>query len=94
MSTFFMFGKYSSESIKKISKERTQQVLNIIKEFKGEVVSMYALMGGYDLVLIIKFPDISEATKSSVEMTKLTGIFFSTLPAFSIEEFDKLVENK
>ena len=91
METFFMFGKYTSESMKQISKERTREVLEIAARHDGEILDMYALLGAYDLVLIAKFPDMKRALKASVDITKNTGISFSTLPALPVEEFDELV---
>ncbi len=94
MQMFFMFGKYSSEAMRRISKERTRQVLEIAARHNGEIVDMYALLGAYDLVLITKFPDIKHALKASVDITKETDISFSTLPALPVEEFDELVGKK
>ena len=91
METFFMFGKYSPDAMKEISKERTQQLIDIVGRFGGEILSMYALLGAYDLVLITRFPDMKEALQASVTITKQMGISFSTLPALSVEEFDRLV---
>ena len=91
MSTFFMLGKYSSESMKGMSAERTEKATSIIKKFGGELQSTYALLGGYDLVLIANFPGIEETMKASVALSKLTGISFSTFPAITVEEFDKMI---
>jgi len=52
---------------------------------------MYALLGAYDLVFIVDLPGIQEALRSSVAITKLTDIAFTTLPAVTVEEFDKIV---
>lgn len=91
MPTFFMFGKYSAESMKGISANRTRQVVDIVDRFGGEILAMYALMGAYDVVLIVKFPTMEDALKASVTMSQSLGISFSTLPAIPVEEFDKLV---
>jgi uncharacterized protein with GYD domain len=91
MARFLMLGKYSLEGVKGISESRTKKVVGIIKKAKGNVNSMYALVGTYDLAFIVDFPDISEVMKASVALTKSTGISFTTLPALTIEEFDKLV---
>jgi uncharacterized protein with GYD domain len=91
MSTFFMLGKYSSESMKGMSTERTDESIGIIKKFGGELVSMYALLGGYDLVLIVNFPGIEDIMKASVALGKLTGISFTTYPAVTVEQFDKMI---
>ena len=91
MGTFFMFGKYSSEALKEISVERTDKANNLIKKFGGEVTSMYALLGEKDLVFIVNFPGLEQAMKASVALTKLTDISFTTLPAVTVEEFDKMI---
>jgi len=91
MSTFFMLGKYSLESMKGMSTERTDESTGIIKKFGGELVSMYALLGGYDLVLIVNFPGIEDIMKASVALGKLTGISFTTYPAVTVEQFDKMI---
>ncbi|MCK4809655.1 MAG: GYD domain-containing protein [Candidatus Omnitrophica bacterium] len=91
MSMFLMFGKYSSESLKEITGERTKKALDLIKKFGGEVNSMYALLGGYDLLLIVNFSDIEQVMKASVALYRLTGISFTTSPAVAVDEFDKMM---
>jgi len=91
---FFMFGTYSSESVRKISKERTKEILEIVNKFGGEINAMYVLLGAYDLVLIANFADMKIALQASIAMTRATGISFSTLPAISVEEFDEMMGNK
>lgn len=94
MSLYFMFGKYTSQAVKEISKERTQQVIRFVRSFGGEIKSMYVLLGAYDLVLIASFPNMKEALQASIAITKETGISFSTLPAMPVEEFDQLVADE
>jgi uncharacterized protein with GYD domain len=91
MSTFFMFGRYSSEAIKGISPKRTKKAETLIKKFEGKIVSMYALLGERDLVVIATFPGVEQAMKASVALGKMTGITFTTLPAVQVEKFDKLM---
>ncbi len=91
MATFFMFGKYSSEALKGISDERTKNAVSAIEKCGGKVKSMYALLGEYDLVLIVELPGTKEAVKASLGLNKLTGISFSTSPAITVEDFDKMV---
>jgi len=91
MSTYIMFGKYSPGSIKEISAERTQKATQLISDNGGSVKSGYALLGETDLVLVADFPGNDAAIKASVGLAKLLGIAFSTAPAVSVEEFDKLV---
>ena len=91
MAIFMMFGKYSSESLKGISEERTKKAIELIKKNKGKVVSMYAVLGEHDLVFTVDFPDAEMAVATSVGLNELTGISFSTSPVVEVEKFDKLV---
>lgn len=90
MTRCLMMGKYSPESIKDISPNRTEKAVNLIKELGGKVTSMYALLGGFDLLFIVDFPKLETAMKASLALTLLTGISFSTYPTITVEEFDKL----
>lgn len=91
MTTFFMFGIYSPEAVEDISVERTADGEQLLGKFGGKVNATYALMGEQDLVLIVDFPDVQQAMKASVALSKLTGISFSTSPAVEVAEFDQLM---
>jgi len=91
MTTYFMFGKYSSESIKSISAERTKKANDIISELGGEIVAQYALLGDKDLVFIVNLPGVEEVFQASAKLHKLTGIAFSSTPAITVEKFDKIL---
>ncbi len=91
MATFLMFGKYSSEAMKGMSSKRTEEAKSLVKKFGGEVKSMYSLLGEKDLVFILTFPGIEQAMQASVALSKSTGISFTTSPAVTVEEFDKIM---
>ena len=93
MATFFMFGKYSSGAIKDISAKRTEKADSLIEKYGGTVKSVYALLGDYDLVLIVDLPGVEEAMKASIAVSKLTGISFSSSQAVPVADFDKLAED-
>ena len=92
MATFLMFGKLSIDAAKEISAQRTVNATAMIGGLGGEIKAAYALLGETDLVLIVDFPGVKEAMKASIELTKLLGISFTTAPAVTVEEFDKLIE--
>jgi len=94
MATFFMFGRYTTESIKKISAERTQQAVDEIRKMGGEVNAMHVLLGEYDLAICVKLAGIDDAVKASVALARLTGIAFTTCPAVEVETFDRLIGGK
>jgi uncharacterized protein with GYD domain len=91
MATFVMFGKYSMEGLRGIRPERTEECLNLVKKFGGEVHAIYQLLGEVDIVSIVTFPGTEQAMKASVALGKLTGISFTTSPAVTVEEFDTLM---
>jgi uncharacterized protein with GYD domain len=91
MATFVMLGRYSYGAMKEISAERTTKANAVIGDAGGKVKAGYAMLGGNDLLLIADFPGVKEAMKASVELTKLLGISFTTAPAVTVEEFDKLI---
>ncbi len=90
MPTYFLFGAYTAEAMRGISRERTERVQEEIRRGGGEVRAMYALLGDRDVCLIVDLPDSEHAVRLSVRLTRLTGIGFSTSRAMPIEEFDRL----
>jgi uncharacterized protein with GYD domain len=94
MVTFIMFGKYTNESIQRISVERTKAAVDEIKKMGGEVNAMHVLLGKYDLMICVKLATIEDAVKASVALTQLTGISFTTCPAIEVDVFDRLVGGK
>jgi uncharacterized protein with GYD domain len=91
MATYLMFGKYSPESLGKISAKRTAGAAALIKKNGGELKAGYALLGKVDLVLVAELPDNAAAMKVSIELSKQTGIAFQSAPAVSVDVFDKLM---
>jgi uncharacterized protein with GYD domain len=91
MATYFMFGKYTADSVKEISAERSTKATSLVEGYGGKVKAGYALLGEHDIVLILEFPGLEAAMKASVALNKLLGISFVTSPAVTVEEFDKLM---
>jgi uncharacterized protein with GYD domain len=63
----------------------------LIKKNGGELKSGYSLLGEPDLILIADFPDTEQAMKTSVGLSKILGISFTTAPAVTLEDFDKIM---
>jgi len=91
MATFFMFGRYSTEALEKVSVDRTRQVSRVIEELGGQIKGVYALLGEYDIVIIVELPRMAEAMKASIVLKRLTDISFFTAAAMPVEEFDQIV---
>ena len=90
MATFFMFGSYSTDAIKKISIKRTEEAIETVKQLGGEMRGIYALLGEYDILFCVELPDTEAAMKASISLNQLTGISFRTCPAVKVEVFDRL----
>ena len=93
MAIYFMFGKYSNDSVKQISAERNKRAASLAKKCGGKIKAVYALLGEHDIVLIADFPGTKEAMKASVLLTRMLNISFTTAPAILIEELHELVGN-
>lgn len=91
MATYVMLGKYSLEGLKGISAKRSDEARALIKQHGGELKAVYALLGEVDLMGIVELPDTARAMQTSAALTKLLGVNFTTAPALTIEEFDKLM---
>lgn len=91
MPIFMMFGKYTRDSLKNVSAQRTKKAIKIIEKSGGKVISMYAVLGEHDLVFTLDFPDVEKALSTSMALNNLTGISFSTSPVVDVEKFDKLI---
>ena len=91
MAAFLMFGKYSPQAMQGMSAQRTREVVGLIEQNGGKAEAMYATLGEHDLVFVLSFPDNQAAMKASVAASQATGIAFSTAPAVSVDEFDKLM---
>ena len=91
MQTFILVGKYSPDAVKNASVDRTVKAKLLIKELGGEVEEMFAVLGDYDCIFIVKLPNVNLAMKASLGLNLLTGITFSSFPAVSIDDLDKIM---
>ena len=91
MSRYIMMGKYHEDSIKSANPNRTEKAGRLIHELGGEVIDIYALLGNFDLVVIVELENEKIAMKASLGLSALTGISFSTYPAVSISDFDRII---
>jgi len=91
MATFFMFGRYSKNALDQVSVDRTRQAHQVVGELGGQIKAIYALLGEYDLVMIVELPRMAEAMQASITLKRLTDICFFTTAAMPVEEFDQMV---
>ena len=92
MALYLMLGNYTNPSVHDIKVARTKEAVGIIEKNNGQVVSMYAMLGQFDVVLIVNLPGNREAMEVSVGLSKVTGIHFNTGPVIPIDRFDEMME--
>ncbi len=90
MAVYLMYGKYNPGSLEEISPGRTEKAKELIQNNGGSLKAGYALLGDTDLLFIVEFPSIENVVKTSTDMSNMFGISFSSTPAITIDEFDKL----
>ena len=90
MAKFVMLGRYTQASMGEISASRTEKAEEVIRAHGGEAIGIYALLGAFDLVLVVELPDVETAMRVSLELTRLTGVGFQTSPAVDVARFDAL----
>jgi uncharacterized protein with GYD domain len=93
MATYVMVGSYTMDGLKGITADRTDKAAATLKKYGGELKAGYALLGKDDLLLVVELPGAEQAVKASIALSKLTGIAFTTSPAISVAEFDKLAKD-
>jgi len=91
MAKYFLFGKYSVEALKGISSDRTKKFIELAEKLGGKVISIDVTLGCKDLVIAVDMPNTSAVMKLSIGMAKISGIGFTSSPAVSVEEFDKMM---
>ncbi len=92
MALYMMFGTYNPGSTHNISAERTERAGALIEREGGTIKAGYALLGKTDLLLVVDFPNTPQVVRTSIALGNMLGVTFTTTPAVTIEEFDKLVE--
>lgn len=91
MPTYVMSGSYSLEGMRGISPARTDETTALIRKHGGELRAVYALLGKPDLLVIVDLPDNARAMQTSMSLSRLLGVAFTTSPALTVQEFDRLV---
>ncbi|HMP89832.1 MAG TPA: GYD domain-containing protein [Kiritimatiellia bacterium] len=94
MALYMMLGKYSHGAVREINAARTKEAVGVIEKMNGQVVSMYAMLGMYDVVMVVNLPGNREAMEVSVGVSRITGIQFVTGPVIPVDRFDEMVESQ
>jgi uncharacterized protein with GYD domain len=91
MPQYVMLGKYSAESLKRASPPRTRKTYQTVQRMAGKIKSIHALLGVYDLMIVVDFPTNEIAMEAVVTLSQELGIGFTTCPAIPVEQFDRML---
>ena len=88
MYTYFLFGKYQNGTAKNATADRTNTCKEITKQYGGEFINSWALMGDWDIICQVTFPNNEAAMKCAVAWNKCTGMDWKTCPAVDVNNYD------
>ena len=92
MPLYITLWKYTSEGLKDIrnTASRFESVKKIIEANGGKLVSIYGLVGEYDVITTIEMPNKSTLVSTIIKIAASGRIVPKTLQALPIEEFLKI----
>ncbi len=73
-----------------MSPERAAKAGQLIQELGGQLKAIYAVLGNYDVIMLVEMPNMTAAMQASIALKRLTGISFSTAAAVPVEGLDKI----
>jgi len=94
MSTYVILANYTEQGAKRIREigKATEQWKDDIEKAGGKLVSFYSLMGSYDFVVIVEYPNDESALQRLLSLAMRGDFKTTTCKAFSSEEYAKIVK--
>lgn len=89
MAVYVTMFNYRTEGVKGLSAARTAEAREAIKIAGGKFISGYELLGTYDAMLIIEYPNERAAMKANIELNKLIGVSSNTMIAIPISDSEQ-----
>ena len=94
MSTYVTLWKYTRDGLMdmKNTPDRCEVVKKIINEAGGKLLSIYGLIGEYDVITLMEMPDEKVAASTILKICSKGRITAQTMTALSIDDFIKIVK--
>ncbi len=94
MPTYVTLWKYTKDGLVDMRKtpERFEVVKKIINDAGGKLLSIYGLIGTYDVITIMEAPDEKVATSIILKICSKGRITSETMPALAINDFLKIAK--
>ena len=92
MTNFVTLWKYTKVGLgdMKMTPERVDVVKILIADAGGNLVSIYGLIGAYDVMTIMEMPDEKAAMATILKICSKGRVIPMTMTALSIEDFLKI----
>jgi uncharacterized protein with GYD domain len=92
MPTYVTLWKYTKDGLVDMNNtpDRYEAVKKIISDAGGKLVSIYGLVGEYDVITIIEMPDEKVAASTILKICSKGRITSQTMTALSIDDFLKI----
>jgi len=94
MPTYVTLWKYTKDGLVDMNNtpDRYEAVKKIINDAGGKLVSIYGLVGEYDVITTIEMPDEKVAASTILKICSKGRITSRTMTALSIDDFLKIAK--
>jgi uncharacterized protein with GYD domain len=94
MPTFVTLWKYTRDGLMDMrnTSDRYEVVKKIIDDAGGKLLTIYGLIGEYDVITIIEMPDEKVAASTILKICSKGRVTSQTMTAISIENFLKITK--
>lgn len=93
MPSYVILTTFTSTGIEHVaeSPRRTEEAEGMIESMGGELREFFVVMGRYDGVLIVDFPDDETAAAAALALGESGNVTTETLKAFDLDAFREIV---
>ncbi|MCK5423141.1 MAG: GYD domain-containing protein [Deltaproteobacteria bacterium] len=94
MQTYVTLWKYTKDGLMDIKKtpKRFEFVKKVINSAGGKLLSIYGLVGEYDVVTVMEMPDEKAAAATILKICSTGRITSQTMIALSLDDFLKIAK--
>jgi len=94
MQTYVTLWKYTKDGLMDIKKtpKRFEFVKKVINGAGGKLLSIYGLVGKYDVITVMEMPDEKAAASTILKICSTGRITSQTMTALSVDDFLKIAK--
>jgi uncharacterized protein with GYD domain len=89
MQTYVTLWKYTKDGLMDIKKtnKRFELAKKVVKDAGGKLLSVYGLIGEYDLITVMEMPNEKVAAATILKICSTGRVTSKTMTALSLEDF-------